>query len=205
MANYGNQADEICTFLNERMREKDFLVLDTETEGLKKGIIDLAIVDANGQVLFDSLIHNEEPIEPRALEVHHISEAMLVDAPKFADIWPKVHLLLKTARYVFTYNAAFDLARLEYSTERANIYWNIDAAGEPQWLCLMLDYAEHWAEKSWSGYRWQRLEIALFQQGIAHEGFHRASSDAQAAYKLMRCLATKADRQTEPLREEPVA
>lgn len=204
MANYGNTCDEVCEFLKERYDTQDFLVLDTETEGIKKGVIDLAIIGPDGSVLFDSLIHNEEPIMPRALAIHHISEAMLVDAPSFKDTWPKVHTILKTARYIITYNAAFDLARIEYSTERSGITWNIDAAGEPQFLCLMRDYAEHWGEIYWAGYRPQKLEIALFQQKIEHQGFHRALSDAQAAYKLMRCLATKADRQTEPLIEEAV-
>lgn len=193
----GNTTDEVCKFLYERMQARDFILLDTETEGLNGGVIDLAIVDADGKTLFDSLIKNGGPIEEGARKVHHITEEMLKDAPSFAEVWPQVRTLLGSVPHVFTYNADFDRARLDYTIKRAGIDWDIEQDGRLSWLCLMQMYAEHWGEESWSGYRWQRLELALFQQEIEHSGYHRALSDAQAAYKLLEHLAGKHEKKIE--------
>ena len=145
---------------------------------------------ADGQILFDSLLKNQEPIEEGALRVHHISEAMLKDAPTFTQMWPGFSAILNSVPYVFTYNVPFDLERLKYTAKREGIKWTKRIDEQP-WCCLMALYAEHWGEKSWSSYRWQRLEMALLQQHIEHQGFHRALSDAQAAYKLLCRLASK--------------
>jgi DNA polymerase III epsilon subunit-like protein len=173
-----------------------------EVAGYKKGVIELAIVNADGNTLFHSLIKNQEPIDTSAFQVHHISAQMLTNVPTLQEVWPDLVPILKSAPNIFTYNAQFDQERLDYTLRCCGIDWDLEQHGRVQWHDLKMFYAEHWGEESWSGYRWRRLELALFQQGITHIGFYRALNDAKAMYKLMECLAQKHARtlvSTEPL------
>lgn len=92
--------------------------LDTETTGLnpeKDGIISLSIVDLDGNVLFDSLIHTYRRRSwPDAYRVNHISPRDVRDAPSIPQIRDEVESILSEAEIVVGYNhVRFDLPMME--------------------------------------------------------------------------------------------
>jgi hypothetical protein len=96
-------------------------VLDTETTGFSKNdqVIDIAIVDLFGNVLFSSKIKPTVAINPMARRVHRIRDNELKDAPSWADISQEVMSLLKD-RKIIIFNAAFDSRMIKQTADAFN-------------------------------------------------------------------------------------
>lgn len=157
------------------------VILDTETTDLRGYIVDIAIIRAtDGEVLVNTLLNPDRPIEPGARAVHGISDADVAGAPTFEAIWP--WLIGKIAgRRVLVYNAEYDRARLQQEMNRriltAAAVDGRDLRGElpdlGTWECIMLQHAQWVGE--WNdyhgNYRWHKLT----------GGDHRALGDCRAA------------------------
>jgi DNA polymerase III epsilon subunit-like protein len=158
-------------------------VIDTETTGLEWSdqVIELAVVDLQGNALLDTRIRTLVPIGDGARAVHGISTQDLADAPTFAEVWPRLAELWQ-GKTVAVFNAEFD-ERLLKQTRYAH---DIKAAKEERpasWLCLMYtaqDYLE------WE-YR-PSLRDACWQLGVA-PGNHSALADARAALGVLLAMA----------------
>jgi DNA polymerase-3 subunit epsilon len=161
-----------------------YVVLDTETTGLYGEIIELSIVDINGNVLFDKLLRPKCKIEEGAMAVHGITEAMVAGARTFAEEWREIQEAL-AGRVLIAYNVGFDRERLEHTAK---------VHGVPlpalEWRCLMMKYAAFWGAPSRYGdAAWQKLGDACAQQGVIFEQAHRSLGDALATAALIRRLA----------------
>jgi|SRR5579883_1620263 len=179
--------DAVCKWAHERISQKDFILLDTETTSLDGEVIDLAILDAEGNTIFDSLIRPVGRIEESAGRVHHITQEMVKDAPTFAQAWPEISLYFADpAQHIITYNAMFDHVMIVNSMVLHHLNHG-ELKGE--WNCLMDRYMRHIGRL-----RWQRLDDALRQQGLEVHNTHRALADAQAAYSLLAHLASKHEK-----------
>ena len=101
------------------------IVLDTETTGLdwKNGdrIIEIGCVELLARRLTDNRFHRylnpERSIDAGAVEVHGITEEMLRDAPRFADIVDEFLDYVRGAELII-HNAAFDLGFLNAELSR---------------------------------------------------------------------------------------
>lgn len=91
------------------IRAGDTLFLDTETTGLHGhiGIVEIAIVDQDGNVLIDTLVNPEMPIPAQATAIHHITDADVVGAPALAEIMPRVNQIIRGKRVVI-FNRSYD-------------------------------------------------------------------------------------------------
>lgn len=157
-------------------------VLDSETTGMDPAaeFCELAVVDGNGYVLFDSLVQPDVPVCAQAREVHGITDEDLADAPKFPELWPEFREAL-TGRQVVAYNAQFDRKVFDHVLKRHNL----QPASVPPWQCAMLQYAKYrgeWNEEK-GDYRWPKLE----------GGDHTALGDARATLGVMREMAGSID------------
>jgi len=164
-----------------------WVVLDTETTGLEKPaeIVDIAILAADGSALLNTLVCPKWPIPPAAINVHGITNEMVADAPCWVEVQPAVVELIRGLD-VITYNAVFD-RKMFHCSDEARMMPQTDYKAFSTWWCAMEWYAEFWGE--WDEYhgnnRWQKLAVAVRQQGLPGFLAHRALDDAQATRQLI--------------------
>lgn len=154
----------------------DTIFLDTETTGLNRDgsdrIVEIAIVDAAGSPLMDTLINPGRRIPPEASRVHGITAGMVASAPRIEDIENKLLDIISDKRLVI-YNAAYDLPFLPDMVRAST--GDVD--------CCMIRFADHYGE--WDSYhgnnKWKPLDFAARFIGYEWTGkAHRAMADALA-------------------------
>jgi len=170
---FGNRLESVV-WANEVLKS-DALVLDTETTGLLKDhpeaeVIELAVVDMKGKVLYNQLFRPRFPIPQRTIKIHGIRNRDVKSAPGIATEMRQIRKLL-TGRTVVTYNAKFDRDVID-NTCYLHELRPIDC----RWECAMQAY--------WTLVGQPYLPLP--------GGKHRALADARAALKLIRQMA-KAD------------
>jgi DNA polymerase-3 subunit epsilon len=158
------------------------LVLDVETTGLDEDaeIIEIAVVDLAGAVLFESLVKPVGQVTPEARVIHGIDDTMLTDAPS----WPVVYQLvvpLLVGRHLAAHNAEFEERMLTQTCNRHGL----PLIANSGWACTM-----QMATPLNDG-RWPNLARALELAGVVRvEGLmaHRALGDALRCRQLLHGL-----------------
>ena len=112
--------------------DPDLLLFDSETTGLEGYLVEIGIIDRDGQQVFHSLVNPQCEIEAGAQEVHGISADDVKNAPTFADIEPQLRALLEYKNVVI-YNAGFDIGVLRREVVRETAR-QLQAAGVPDQL-----------------------------------------------------------------------
>ncbi|RKT37953.1 3'-5' exonuclease [Thiocapsa rosea] len=153
--------------------------LDLETTGLNRAhdeIIEIGLLADSGAVLLDSLVQPARLTAwPEAEQINGIAPAAVTDAPRLAELRPRLIEAIAGARVVI-YNASFDSGFLGSDL--------LSGAGEV--VCAMLAFARAfgvWDDRR-DTWRWQRLAKAAAHVGYVWPGnAHRAIHD---------CMATRA-------------
>ncbi|MBC8505848.1 MAG: 3'-5' exonuclease [Anaerolineales bacterium] len=165
--------------------------LDTETTGLDPmaEILEISIVDHDGNILVNTLVKPRGKIDPGASRVHGITEEMLAEAQGWDVVWPQVDTALN-GRYVGIYNLDFDVRMMQQSHQRNWMQW-----GQPQidFFCIMNLYAQFYGQ--WNSrhgnYRWQSLDNARRQCGLNLPNTHRAFDDTLLARAVLQYMAAQ--------------
>lgn len=164
----------------------DHVIIDTETTGKYGEIIDLAILSTKGKGLYSKLLRPLSAIGDEAKKVHHIDEAMVMNAPTIVEEWYEICQIV-AGRTVITYNTKFDSERIAYSLRKHGMH--LCSSCGWTYECAMLKYAEFWnapPKYEGAGPAWQSLSAACWQQGIRlPPGLHRAMPDCQATWALL--------------------
>jgi DNA polymerase-3 subunit epsilon len=171
-----------------RILQSNPLFFDTETTGLDSGaeIVEIGVVDVDGQSVLESLVRPCRRIPSGATAVHGISDDMVLDAPTWVEIWPQLKRLLADRR-VGIFNADFDLRMMRQSHEQHGLTW--EAMGGSA-FCVMKMYARFYGElRSQGNFKWQSLQKAGQQCGISLPNSHRAADDARLACAVFRHMA----------------
>jgi DNA polymerase-3 subunit epsilon len=153
------------------------IYLDTETTGFgpRAEIVDIAVVNAAGEVVLESLVQPNRRIPADATAIHGITNADVKNAPAWCELYEDL-LQVLAGRRVIVYNVIFDRQMVNQACDRYSL-----AAPAADWECAMRKYAGfygNWdAGKRW--YRFQKLERAVLAFG-AEPGGHRAAADAIA-------------------------
>lgn len=123
-------------FRNDRIKKEldalpqDALLFDTETNGLSLGnenkkdnleIVELALVDLNGNTVYHSLFKPEKPISSTLSIVNNITNEMLETAPKWKDEWSKINKLMKGKTIIGFNIDNFDVNALDVTCARYDI------------------------------------------------------------------------------------
>jgi DNA polymerase-3 subunit epsilon len=171
------------------------LYLDTETTGLgsEAQIIDIAVVDASGQIILNTLIKPTCLIPAEATAIHGITDEMVARAPSFDVLWPFLFALLQK-RTVITFNADYDFRLIEQSAT-AWEYVRESLDRDVCQCCAMTLYAQYYGD--WNdfrgNYKWQSLANAARQCKIpwAPGTAHRALADTLMAREVMLHMANE--------------
>ena len=117
------------------LADESVVLLDTESTDFDGQLVEIAITDAQGAPLFNSLVRPTTPVAPGARAVHGISDEELQDAPDLLALVPQLHTVL-TGRHVIAYNARFDRGLLRREGERIGF----DLLAFTRWGCGMHCY-----------------------------------------------------------------
>jgi DNA polymerase III epsilon subunit-like protein len=160
--------------------------LDTETTGLGPGaeIVDIAVVSATGDVLLDVLVRPNHPIPVEATRIHGISNADVITAASWCDVFEMLAPILEH-RQIVVYNASFDRTMVRQCCDRVGV--PIPTA---TWLCAMKAYAAFREERGRGrgGHRWHSLPNAAAAFGL-RPGGHRALADAEVCRRVVMAMA----------------
>jgi DNA polymerase-3 subunit epsilon len=162
--------------------------LDTETTGLKQSdeIIEIAIVDSDGQPLLDTLIRPSQPIPTDSTVINGITNEMVKGAPFWPEIWQLARSQL-AGKLIIAYNARFDERMLRQSNDRYHISW------QATWQFRDLLELYSMFRGDWNSFtgitRSHSLDEARRSCGIALPNAHRALADTLLARELLLYLS----------------
>jgi len=167
------------------------VVIDLETTSLdtdQARIIQVAVIDHEGTVLFDSLVNPGVPINDGIETITGIDDDMVKDAPAFAEIAGKLLGLLKD-KTVIAYNAEFDRTVFE---NELGILGRFPRFIPLDFQCAMRTYAHYYGV--WNAYRddfnWFKLSAACANESITIDApLHSSLGDAQRALALIHKMA----------------
>ncbi len=169
--NFVNDSFTAIEWARQRLAS-DALIVDTETTGLlqhpKAEVIEMAILDMKGRLLYESLFRPKFPIPQRTIEIHAISAKDVHRAPTFDVEHERIAAILK-GRTVIAYKAQFDQGMLR----RTSHFYRLPPP-DCRWECAMWNYKYFLASS-----QFQKLPFSR----------HRARADAKAILRLMKVMA----------------
>lgn len=176
-----NPIDENCkriTKSNKIEKLKNFIVIDTETTGLKTGgndiieICAIKFIDFKPVEKFHTYLKPRKPITSEITEINHITNEMVENAPTFSQIKNDLQNYIKGYPLV-AHNAPFDMRFLHVSgldlTEHTNIVFDT--------LKLSKEKIRDYENNKLDSYS---LESVCEEQHIVFSDAHSADSDALA-------------------------
>ena len=184
----------------ELLNRPDVLILDTETTGTsnRSEVVDIALIDTCGHVVYEGLVLPQGRISRDASDVHGLTLKRLKSLG--AKPWPEHHAsvatALRRAAVFLAYNLEFDIRLINQTAKRCNMPSCLPGGSYPQrdWRCLMLEYAA-WRKEpcEWrEGWKWHTLEVAYAREVEGwHSQDHRALADSRMALALMRAVAER--------------
>jgi DNA polymerase III epsilon subunit-like protein len=170
------------------IQRNDFIVLDTETTGLFNAeIVQIALIDAQGNVLLDTLIKPVNRIPYDAIRIHGITNERVANAPTWAEVTDQVQAALR-GRDVVVYNAVFDRKMLHSSAEAAKLP-KVDWKTFSRWWCAMETFAEIQGGYRYGRPKMHKLANAARYYNIPVVETHTALGDARLTLALVRAIA----------------
>ena len=173
----------------DRLRALEYVVVDVETTGGSplRGhrITELAAVrlTGTGEVLdeYSTLVNPQRPIPGYITALTRITQAMVADAPLFAEVAPRLRRLLHGAVFV-AHNAGFDHRFMRMELERAGY----SLAGRT--LCTV-----RLARRTVPEVTSRSLDSLSYFFGLENEARHRAFGDARVTATLLCRLLERAE------------
>jgi DNA polymerase III epsilon subunit-like protein len=160
----------------------DTLIIDTETVGTGTAIeiIEIALGDTRGQILYESLVQpvfNRLPVPSKHIR---FEKSEFKGAPVWTEIWPAVSSLIDR-KLLVAYNAAFDRRAIAATCSRYQ-----QTSSEKGWRCAM-----QLIKSIVNARRALTLEEACARYGLPG-GNHRAGRDVQATAELLKAISAAA-------------
>ncbi|WP_448336087.1 3'-5' exonuclease [Bellilinea sp.] len=162
--------------------------MDTETTGLDKNaeIVEIAVIDCDGSILFESFVRPSRPIPPDLTAIHGIDNQMVKKAPTFPVVWASLRTYLLD-RKIALYNAEFDLRMMRQSYEIYKLAWK-ERLTTLDIMQLYAAYRGEW-DATRRAYRYFKLEEAGKSLRIPLPNSHRAADDARLTRALLYAIA----------------
>ena len=167
--------ESIVEKVSTEQKEREFVYLDTETTGLSPftdKIVEVSIIDDDGNVLLDTLVNPEREIPKQASDVHGITDDMVKSHPTIAELIPSINEAIRGKKLVI-YNYDYDTAFFP------------DKLGQASEICCALRaYQSHMKIGKGS-----KLSDAANHIGYKWDGdAHRALADTRGCRSVWRWL-----------------
>lgn len=178
--NHQQDKQKVINWAQDVLTNKDdWLILDTETTGLddQAEIVQLAVIDLDGNTIIDTLVKPTVAISKEASDIHGITKETVKDAPSFPEVYSLIEEKIRK-KFVLIYNRNFDVRILKHCCEINNLnYFNLLIISE----CLMEKYAICYGDwnENYQSYKWQKLP----------GGDHTALGDCKASLTLLHGIA----------------
>lgn len=165
-------------FLND-----NYLILETATTGLDYDdeIIELAIMDMEGNTLYESLFKTTKSITDEANRLHKIDDEMLKNAPKFEDEWQKILDILK-GKTALIYNADFEDRMICQTLKADKLLYE-----RPFKMCCFMEFYQEYTESAY----WISLADACYYADLKVNQNYRAVNDCRVILELIKAIANK--------------
>jgi DNA polymerase-3 subunit epsilon len=173
----------------QSLDEVDFVVLDTETTGLRPGpdrVIEVAAVRVrHGEVInsFQSLLNPGRHLPPFIVKFTGISQEMVQDAPRAQEIMPDFLEFIDGATLV-GHNLSFDLNFLTHEAQLLDLAFPLDG----------LDTIPL-ARRFLPGLKRFKLDMVAEHLKIPPRTRHRALGDAETTASVFLCILERARAQ----------
>ena len=169
----------------------DIIIFDTETTGLtmhpsaelskQPSCIEFGAVllsAATGEVLdrLSLLINPGMQIEPIITKITGITNDQLVDAPKFAEVWPQIRAMFGRAKCMMAHNLPFDKSIVGYELKRLAID---DFVWPKNGICTVGLYKDTWGRNP------KLLELYEHLMDKPLHQTHRALEDVEAMVEFI--------------------
>ncbi len=181
---FNNEQKEIIKWF-KKLKEMDYLIIDTETTGLTNNdeIIEIGIINNDGKTIYDKRFKPMKSISFGAYNTHGISEEMLKNCKDFNLYYKQIRDILEDD-IIIGYSCYFDWDMVKNTIKNRNLelfnYYKI--------FDVMREYAKF--NQEWNDYRnnwkWQKLIVACSQMGITVKDEHTAIGDCHLTLELIR-------------------
>ena len=168
-------------------------VIDFETTGFDSEldrVVEVGVVCFHhGEVSnrVNWLVQPGMPIPEGAISVHGITDAMVADAPGFAQVAEELRQVL-VGHLPVAYNATFDRKFMHAEMARAGVTRDLPPAIDPKvtWVDPLV-----WVRELMSEEKSKRLGDICERLGVPLSDAHRAWADAEATGKVLLALADR--------------
>ncbi len=156
-----------------------FSSIDVETTGLEPSssrICEVACLKFQGGMIienFATLINPEIPIPAKVAKIHHITDEMVNDKPKFSDVAVRLLSMLEKS-VVVAHNAPFDISFLKMEFER--IGFNLPKM-------IVIDTLE--IARRFGNFSNNKLGTVAKHLSISTGDWHRALNDVVMAKEIL--------------------
>ena len=101
--------------------KEQYVICDTEgTANRANELVEISMIDLDGKVLYDSLIHPATEISHRGIKIHGITNEMVADAPTWEEAWPQVRAILD-GRIMIAFDSLSDVMRIKKTSALHNV------------------------------------------------------------------------------------
>ena len=185
--NYSTYHSQAILTAQQVLQQKPYY-LDTETTGLDKQseIVEIAIVDDDGSIIFNSMVKPSLPIPPVTTKIHKITDKMVEQSPTFPIIWQQLRPLLAN-RLLAAYNSDFDMQMIKQSYTRYRLPWKENLLSFDI-MKLYAQFIDNWNPARHS-YKYYSLNDAGKASKIKLANSHRALGDTLLARALLHFIA----------------
>jgi DNA polymerase-3 subunit epsilon len=178
--------------------ERGCVIVDFETTGFVSptvDIVEIAVLDQDGQVLLNTLVKPTGRIPYRASLVHGIYDDDVKTAPTFAEVYTAFCNVVGSQPVTIAYNDEFERGIL-----RAVCHRYEQPVPSLEWQCAMRAYMAYARQ-----YKFSKLGVACQQEGVRVDNAHRALGDCSMTLHLLRKMAayTESANGENPAQAEP--
>lgn len=159
-----------------------YVILDAETTGLESfdQVIELSIIDLNGNVLFNSLFNPTIKVSKGAESVNGLNNKILSNEPLWSEKWEEIKSILEN-KIALIYNSPFDYGVIKQTCKVFNVeFFDFDVK------CIMRLYSEYIDSN-----RWVSLEKAYEMEVGDIIQSHRSIADCKMSLEIIKAIAER--------------